>query len=204
MSNIPKKLLIVSIIILLLLNFTLLYRISNLSSELETWKNKVTLTFDEQLYLLEHHMEGLDLSTEINKLKDLNIKFNAFFSSSKNNKLIYDFGEIGCRRCLNMEIRLYKKFSRNLQNNKIDVIMLFSSLEKVDYLSLIKQFEIENVSVLLNENTINIPRYYESKRNPLTFFINKENHILLANFSDYTNERKSEKFYKKIDLIIKD
>jgi len=82
--------------------------------------------------------------------------------------------------------------------------MLLIGLKIPGPVPLLRSVEIENVSVLLNENTINIPRYYESKRNPLTFFINKENHILLANFSDYTKEVKSEKFYKKIDLIIKD
>jgi len=195
-----KNILIVFVIFLVIIDCILIIKLRKTYHEALKWKNKITLTINEQILLSEHKLEGIDLSKELELICISEKRFNEFFSQSDKYKLIYYFPGMFCRRCLNMEMRFFKNYKSFLEKNHINVLILFSNISQIDFYTLINQFNIKAISVLLNNDQF-LPKIFGSTKDPVILLLTKENKIIYVNYSNYLDEEKSEKFYRKVIFV---
>ncbi len=198
--DIPRKWLTLGLVSMLALNIVLFQRVSELTAENGTWKNKVTLNIGEQLTILEHELEGSDLAPDLARLQRANARFGDLLSGTSGHKLVYHFTGTNCNRCLNMELRLFNEYHSLLKEKNINPIMVFSDMQETHYLSHLKQYRIQDVAVKDTES--HLLNRFDYNRNPLIMLLGRDNRVLLANYSDYQDEQGSVAFYEKLGVYI--
>ena len=198
--DIPRKWLLAGIVSLLTLNIVLFQRVSELTAENDTWKNKVTMSIGEQLTIHEHALEGAGLGPDLARLQRANTRFRDLFSDTGGYKLIYHFAGTNCNRCLDMELRLFNEYRSRLRERNIDAIMVFSDFQETHFLSHLKQYRIQDVAVMDAES--HLLKRFDYNRYPLIVFLGRDNRVLLANYSDYQDEQGTVTFYEKLGVYI--
>jgi len=98
-------------------------------------------------------------------------------------------------------MRIFNIYKGILDKNTVNVIIIFSEMAKIDFHTLVNQFNIRDNSVLVYNKQL-LPKFLEETIYPIIFFLTNTNKIIYVNYSNYLNERKSEEFYKKIISII--
>jgi hypothetical protein len=191
-----------SIAILILLNVSLLYRLSKTKAENQIWKSKIVLSLHEQVAASEHDLEGIDMRNEINKLQTLNSRANYLFNKAKGYVLLYVFRGKTCDRCLNMEMTLFKKQRDLLERLGIDIIITFAEIDQYHYLSLVKLFGIMDITA--KDEPAILANRFTKIISPIILLLNRDKFIIAANISDYRDEGKSIRFYEKIFRLVRD
>lgn len=198
--EIPRRWLLVGIVSLLALNIVLFQRVSELTAENGTWKNKVTMSIGEQLTIHEHALEGDSLGPDLARLQRANSRFRDLFTDSGDYKLVYHFTGTNCNRCLDMELRLFNEYRSRLRESNINATMVFSDFQEVHFLSHLKQYRIHDVAVMDAES--HLLKRFNYNRYPLIVFLGRDNRVLLANYSDYRDEPGSVAFYEKLGVYM--
>lgn len=198
--DIPRKWLLVGIVSLLALNMVLFQKVSELTAENSTWKNKVTMSIGEQLTIHEHALEGASLAPDLVRMQRANARFRDLFSDTGGYKLVYHFTGTNCNRCLDMELRLFNEYRSRLRERNISAIMVFSDFQETHFLSHLKQYRIQDVAVMDAES--NLLERFDYNRYPLIVLLGRDNRVLMANYSDYRDEQGSVSFYDKLGVYI--
>ncbi len=198
--DIPRKWLLVGIVSLLALNMVLFQKVSELTAENSTWKNKVTMSIGEQLTIHEHALEGANLAPDLVRMQRANARFRDLFSDTGGYKLVYHFTGTNCNRCLDMELRLFNEYRSRLRERNINAIMVFSDFQETHFLSHLKQYRIQDVAVMDAES--NLLERFDYNRYPLIVLLGRDNRVLMANYSDYRDEQGSVSFYDKLGVYI--
>lgn len=192
-----EKVFYIVIAVLLLLNVGLLYKYNNIRKSFRSNnKDRVTLTLDEQLILLEDELEtgskGFHYS---NKIRE---------SLAKSNKLtlLYQFWGENCRKCQHMELTKWNeiKDSLHLYNNILDIKFVFRGLNGRDYLTITQQYELTNISY--SEESYPILDGERNIHTPSILLMNENEVILDAYFSIYTKPERMEAFYNRVLKIL--
>jgi hypothetical protein len=114
--------------ILLIFDVFLLYDLSKLRSENETWKSKINLTIDEQLSLIEHKLEGIDMRNDLDQLQSTTVHASQLLNNAEGYILLYLFKELTCDRCLNNEMMILNKNREISEKLGIDIIIVFAEI----------------------------------------------------------------------------
>lgn len=187
--------------VLLIFNVFLLCDLLKLRAENETWKRKNNLTIGEQLALMEHKLEGIDLRNDIDQLQRKNVHASQLLDNAEGYILLYLFKELTCDRCLNNKMMILNKNREISEKLGIDIIIVFTEITQEEYMSFAKLFRIKDISI--REEGPVLAERFRGIRNPIILLLGHNRHILAASISDYyRDEYKSEKFYDKIKIFV--
>lgn len=186
--------------ILLLFNVFLLCKLSNLRVENETWRSKMNLSIAEQIAILEHELEGVDMRDEIIQFQRKNIQANRLINNTQGYILFYLFKNLTCDSCLNTEMLILNKYREIFKKLGVDIVIVFTEVNQDEYMTFTKLFRIKDISIWEEEPVFS--EILNGIRSPAILFLSHSRHILAANISDwYRDEYKSERFFKKIMIF---
>ena len=150
--------------------------------------------------LIEHKSEGKDMLDVISHLIKNNIKLKNKFDNDKRLTLLYCFNGNSCRRCLNQELRLFNKKISQENKKIINIIMMLTNFEKIDFYTICKQYGIEDMA--FNVKIDNISQKLGASGSQLSMLLSNNMKVIYLNRIDYQNENKSIAFYNKRENII--
>lgn len=171
-----KKITYLAIIILIILNSVLAYKIRSTSNEFikvcsllnkKSDKNKVELSTFEHNFIKENENEYLELDGNL-PLVDIAGKTVMAKEIIKANSLVFRFSETNCESCIDAEINALVK---NKDKIKKDVILIAYYQDKRDLfvfykdfqnkgLTNIKMYLLANNALLIPLDKLNIPYYF--------------------------------------------
>lgn len=172
-----KRIYIIIIVVLLLFNIRLIYKIKfNSKSDIEhSERNKKN---PDQEFIIEQENERLSISKK-NKFYD--IEENLFFAKDifKDGSIVFRFSELNCKKCVDAEFNILEK-NKFLHQNKINIITHYENKRGfVTIYNNLKKRGLGDISLyLMKEDQLGIP--LDKYDTPFYFYIDST--LTMTNF----------------------
>lgn len=183
-------------LLLVLLNILLLHRLTTLKDVNVALSHKVTPSLNQQFWLYEHKMEGLNVARLVARMRQSSVRFAQLYSAPSKLKLLFFFPGANCRRSLHMEARLFHEFRGTPVAKEIPTAMVFAEFSPDDFTTLARQFEIEDVALLDRENLVG--KELGARVNPLILLLDSRDEVVYAKVSLPSDEAGGRRMYQKI------
>ncbi len=198
--TILKEWQLICIAIMILINGALILKVTEIKAENQIWKNKITLSLSDQIAILEHNLEGIDLSKDIEDLKKYNLQACRLFDEAKGYILLYILRGSSCDRCLSAEMRLLQIQRPLIERSRINIIVILTDIDQYQYVSFINLFYIRELSARDELNVL--AKRFSHILSPIILLLNHDKHIIAASISDYRDEGKNIRFFEKVHSLI--